>query len=262
MKAAAARGSRSAGSTCAQPGARGLNTQAVHGILLPHVELLLIKARRGAAQMLRIERGRHLLKAQQPVLRARVPEAKQVIGEGERQVAAFAVLTHADRAVALGERRAIRAHDQRHVPVGGRAAGPSAAQNQQLPRRIGEVILPAQRLRHAHGGIIDGIGEEERGGAIGPADHEIADVIAEEALRSVHEIHERDALPGRHAKAQRRAEPLGARAQRAARREARGRCPRSAAGARRCAARAVRAPAPARVQKHGYTAPRCSSSSK
>ena len=70
------------------------------------------------------------------------------------------------------------------------------SEEQQLPRRVGQMILPAQNLRDAHGGVIDRIGEEERGGPVGAPDDEVPDVIRQKALRTVDQIHELDAPAG------------------------------------------------------------------
>src|SRR5262249_6227372 len=78
-----------------------------------------------------------------------------------------------------------------------------------LARRVGEVILAAQHQADPHTRIVDGIREEEGRGTIGPAHHEIANVIALEALRSVNEIHELEPLTRWHGKAQRRRDTRG-----------------------------------------------------
>ncbi len=134
-------------------------------------------------------------------------EPEQVIEERERLVAALAVLAHARRPVALGERRPVRTHEERHVPVGGRLEA-EGLEDQQLPRRVGEVILAAQRQRHSHAGIVHRVGEEERGRAVRTPHHEIADIIGREALRPVHEVNPLDAHGRGHAEAQRRREAL------------------------------------------------------
>src|SRR5436309_5399442 len=59
---------------------------------------------------------------------------RSVIGEGERLVAALAIFAHAHRRVALGQRRAVGADDERHVAVG-RCRQAQSRENEQLPRR-------------------------------------------------------------------------------------------------------------------------------
>ena len=113
---------------------------------------------------------------------------------------------------------------------------PKRLQNQNLARRIGHVIVTAQHQRHAHQRVIDGVGEKERGAAIGATNDEVADVIGVEALLAMHEIVERDDLALRHAETQRRRlafhQTFGA----LFRRQRRGRCPHSAAADPRPAA--------------------------
>ena len=72
------------------------------------------------------------------------------------------------------------------------------------------MVLTAHHVRDAHGGIIDRIAEEEGRGAIRAAHDEIPDVVAQETLRPVHEVHEFDPLARRHPEAQGRSEPRGA----------------------------------------------------
>ena len=112
----------------AEPGARGVAVQAVHRILLPHASAAARRSApangRGAPCRRRAPSPPGFSKA---VLRAGVPEAEQVIGHRLRQVTAFAVFAHAGGAVALGQGRAIGAHDQRDVPVERVPGGPRAA---------------------------------------------------------------------------------------------------------------------------------------
>ena len=109
----------------------------------------------------------------------------------------------------LGERRAIRAHQQREMAVGGRAQL-QRLEHQQLARRVGQVIFATQHVRDAHLRIVDGIAEEERRAAIGAPQDEVADVVGREALRAVHHVVELDAPAGGHAKPRRRRDALRA----------------------------------------------------
>ena len=58
---------------------------------------------------------------------------------------------------------------------------PERIEQHQLARRVGQVIVAAQHVRDAHGGIVDGVAEEERGRAVLAPDDEIADVVRREA---------------------------------------------------------------------------------
>src|ERR1700733_7628189 len=75
-------------------------------------------------------------------------------------------------------------------------------ENHELAWRIGKVILAAQHVRDAHARIIHRIAEKERGRSVRAPHDKVADVVAQKALRAVHEIHEFDAFAGGHAKAQ------------------------------------------------------------
>ena len=88
-----------------------------------------------------------------------MPEPEQVIEERRGEVAALAVLAHARRAVALGQRRAVGADDQRRRARSA-ARQPERGENQQLARRIGQVVLAAQHVRHPHAGIVHGIAKK------------------------------------------------------------------------------------------------------
>ena len=72
-----------------------------------------------------VEGARHLLESQKAVLGARMPEPEQVIGQRLRQIAALAILAHARRAVALGQRRAVTPTMQRDVPIARAPASPA-----------------------------------------------------------------------------------------------------------------------------------------
>lgn len=73
---------------------------------------------------------------------------------------------------------------------------------QQLPRRIGEVILPAQHRGDTHERVVDEIREEERRRAVGTLQDEIPDRGALEDLLPVHEIDELDTTAVGHAETQ------------------------------------------------------------
>src|SRR6185312_8280809 len=77
-------------------------------------------------------------------------------------------------------------------------------ENQQLPRRVREVIFPAQHLGDAHASVVDCIAEEERRRAVGPPNDEVANVIREKTLRPMHEVQKLDAAAGGNAEASRR----------------------------------------------------------
>ncbi len=71
------------------------------------------------------------------------------------------------------------------------------------------MVFAAQDQRYTHARVIHCVAEEEIGRAVGPADHEVADVIGQEALWPMNEVHERDPVPGGHPEAHRRRNSLG-----------------------------------------------------
>src|SRR6185295_4707315 len=78
----------------------------------------------------------------------------------------------------------------------------------ELTWSIGQVIFATQDVRDAHARVVHGIREEERRRAVGAANDEIADVVAQVSLLAVHEIREFDALAERHAEARGRRDAL------------------------------------------------------
>ena len=81
---------------------------------------------------------------------------------------------------------------------------------QPLARGVGQMILAPQHVTDLHERVIQGIAEKERRAAIGPSNHEIADIVGQIALRAVHQILKLEALTQWHAKAQARTQPLRA----------------------------------------------------
>ena len=186
--------------------------------------------------MRRIKCGDHLRQCQKAVLGSCVPESEEMIDNRPRGVAALAILAHAGRAMTLRQRRAISADEQRDVTIA-RRTQVERAQDKELARRVREVILAAQYVRDSHARIIHCVAEKERRRLIRAPHDKVADVIAQEALRAMHEIDEVDPLSGRHAKAQRGDESL-----RLAVRARRGvQIPAGACIARRLAGRKLRA---------------------
>src|SRR5580704_133456 len=108
----------------------------------------------------------------------------------------------------LGQGRAIGADQERDMAEC-RHRQLQGLEDQYLPRRVGEMVFATQHMGHAHGRIIHGIAEEERGRSIGTAHDEITNVVAQEALCSMHEIDELNALAQWYTEAQRRGEARG-----------------------------------------------------
>ena len=66
--------------------------------------------------------------------------------------------------------------------------------HEKLPRRVAEVIVAAQHVRHAHERVVDCVAEEEHGAAVGAAHQEVADGPRLHRLRAAHEVVETQRL--------------------------------------------------------------------
>ena len=130
-------------------------------------------------------------------------QAKQMIEQGNAQESPLAKLVHAGAAMPLRQRRTVFSHQEPKMSVGG-AAHAERIQQHQLTRRVGQMVIAAQYLRHAHGGIIHCVAKKERRRAVFAANDEIADVVGRKTLRSVNSVCEFNDLIDGHGKAQRR----------------------------------------------------------
>ncbi len=108
------------------------------------------------------------------VLAVRPAQQREVVHERLRQVAELAEVAHRRGAVPLAELAALGAEHHGVVGEGGdrRAEGP---EQQQLARRVGEVVVAADDVRDAHVAVVDHRGEVVAGGAVGAHDDEVAD---------------------------------------------------------------------------------------
>ena len=188
MNAARAAGSSAGRQARAEPGAR--RRRASGGARPPSASPATGPDRSAPAQRCRCATSNAAAISsmrEQLVARRGMAETEQVIGQRLRQVALLAQGTQRLRAVALGQRRSIRAGQQGQMSVARRRQF-QRLQDQQLARRIAQVIVAAQQMRHAGQRIIDGIGKEERGRAVGPPQHEVADLGMRETLRAVHQV--------------------------------------------------------------------------
>src|SRR6185295_9209258 len=119
-------------------------------------------------------------------------ESKEMIVDRLRQESALAKLAHADASMSLRQRRAVHPGQEGHVPVP-RHVETESLEQQDLPRRVRQMVVAAQDVRHAHQCIVQRIAEEERRVAIRTAHDEIANVLAGKALAAAHEILKLDA---------------------------------------------------------------------
>ena len=125
---------------------------------------------------------------------------------------------------------------------------------QHLPRRVRDVILAADHMRHLHQRIVDDDGEVVGRHAVGADDHRIADDVGVEADVAADDVGEHDVAiapgPGSGSPAARRRRS----ARSPARARAAGRCRRRARGGRRRAPPGARPRAAAVEQKQWYAA--------
>ena len=79
-----------------------------------------------------------------------------------------------------------------------RLATPSQRPPQEeVLRRVGQVVLPPDDVGHGHVHVVDHVGQDEHGGAVGLEDHEVLDLGVLEHGLAPHEIcHHRRALFG------------------------------------------------------------------
>jgi hypothetical protein len=172
-----------------QPGTNFGGRHALQRLLLPMHELRFIESSRGTAKMLGPEMCGHVGGSEPPVHVAGVSQMKQMIEDRGTQKASLAKFMHAGAAMALGQWGPVRTHQQSHVPVA-RASQLQRIEQHELARGIGEMIVAAQHMSHAHSRIIDGVAEKEGRRAVRASDDEITDNARREFLRPVDQVDE------------------------------------------------------------------------
>ena len=116
-----------------------------------------------------LRRGKNLLVAMAP------SQPRQVIAQGRGQITQGAVGLDPQRPVALGKLGAIPTVNERHMshirhrPIHGQI-------DLRLPRRVGEMINPADNMGHPHVVVINHDGKIIGGVAIGAQDDQIIQV--------------------------------------------------------------------------------------
>ena len=88
------------------------------------------------------------------LIAVRPAEARQIVDDGVGQEAEVAIRRDGHGAVALAEPRFVGAEDQRHVAERGKAVAERLIE-QDLARRVGEVIVAADDVRDPHLGVVD-----------------------------------------------------------------------------------------------------------
>ena len=154
------------------------------------VELGLVEPRGAAPDIGDVEPVYRILGRDDLVVAVAPAEPQQVIAQRLRQIAEFAVLLDADRAVALRHFRAVGAVDQRHMrelrhlPV-------ERAVDLRLAERIVQVVVAADHVRHAHVVVIDDNRQIVGRRAVGAQQDQVVEFGVRDRDLALHEIADR-----------------------------------------------------------------------
>ncbi len=140
------------------------------------LELGEIEARGRAADLRQVERGDHLLGGKNLLVAMTPAEPHEIVAHGSRQVAHGAVGVDAERAMALGEFRAVRPVDERDVRHD-RNTPAERVVDLALACRIGEVIVAADDMSDTHVVVVDHHGQHVGGRAVGSQQHQVVQVL-------------------------------------------------------------------------------------
>jgi hypothetical protein len=122
-------------------------------------QLLLVEHAGAVADPVERKAARELVERQELVAAAGRPShEREIVGERLGEIALRAKFRNRCGAVPLRQRRMIRAEDQREVREPWRRPAQSPVK-QNLPRRVRDVILTADHVRHAHQPIVHDHGE-------------------------------------------------------------------------------------------------------
>ena len=162
--------------------------------------------------MLQREPGGQFRRLQPFVPVVDMAESRQIIQQRLRQITSGSQLAQAQIALALGQWSAISPDDQRQMAIFRRGQF-QRLQQQQLARGVRQMVFAAQHVGNPHQRIVYGVGEKELRRTIGPANDEIADVVAGKALQAAHPVGKFHRSPCGHPEAQGRLQaPLQSRA--------------------------------------------------
>ena len=151
------------------------------------VQLVGIEGRRRAVDRFELEQRDHLVDREHFLITMRPAQAHQVIQQRLGQVAVFFVLHHADRAVALGQARAVITEDHRqvrklrHIPA-------HRLVQVDLTRGVVDVVIAADHLGDAHVVIVHHHGQVVGRRAVGAADDQIVQLVVGYADLALHQI--------------------------------------------------------------------------
>ena len=156
-----------------------------HEMAVDVLELGEVEARGRAADRRQVERGDQLLGGEELLVAMAPAEPRQIIAQRGRQIAHRAIGVDAERAVALGELGAVRPVDERdmrhdrHVPA-------ERLIDLGLARRVGQMIVAADDMRHAHVVIVDDDRQHVGRIAVRAQKHEIVEVLVGEDDLALH----------------------------------------------------------------------------
>ncbi len=150
-----------------------LQRQLAHEAAVQPAQLALVEDRRRASHPLDREALDQLVGAEdRRVVLGAPPEQSEVVADSGRQVAVLTQLLHRGGAVSLRQLAPVRPVQERQVRVA-RRSGVERAQDQQLLRRVREVVVAANDVGDLHLGVVDGNREVVQRGAVAPCDHEV-----------------------------------------------------------------------------------------
>ena len=133
-------------------------------------------------------------------LTRRPADERQIIDQRLGQVSPLAELPHRGRPVTFGERAVIGPEHQGQVGEA-RHRPPERLVEQDLPRRVRQMVLAPHHVADLHQRIVDDDGEVVGGEAVGAEDDRIADDVGAEGDRTAHEIDKGHLAALRHAEA-------------------------------------------------------------
>ena len=167
-------------------------------------QLLLVEHAGAVAHPLEREAARQLVDRQQLIVFSRRPaDQRQVVDERLGEISLGAKFRDRGRAVAFRQRTVIGPQHQGQVGKDRRGESQRLVQ-QDLARRVRNVVLPPHHMRHVHQRIVDHDGEIVGGRSVRADDDRIADDVDGKPDVAAHHVLEDDVGIVGHAEADRR----------------------------------------------------------
>ena len=139
-------------------------------------ELGKVETRRRAPDLRQIEGCHHLLGREDFLIAVAPAQPHEIIAHSGRQISHRPVRIHAERAMPLGQFRAIRPMDERDVRHH-RNAPAQRIVDLRLSRGVGEVIVAADDMGYAHVVVVHHDGEHVSRRAVRTQQHEVIEVF-------------------------------------------------------------------------------------